>query len=777
MKSLGFLPFFLVLFLLASCRSESSLPDADYDTTPLAQEVQVREGAPFVMDAHTVIYYPEGQSELLKEATFLKEYVREMSGLSLRISTEDKQKEQPQTIVCALGLEHSDKEAYELMVSESQIKITGASEAGLFYGIQRLRKSLPVGKGAVALPQVLIKDHPRFAYRGMMLDVARHFTGVDSIKRFIDILALHQINRMHWHLTDDQGWRLEIKGYPKLTEIASKRKETVIGRNTDKYDGKPYGGYYTQKEVKDIIAYAQDRHITVIPEIDLPGHMLAALAAYPELGCTGGPYEVGTRWGVFEDVLCPGTPQTLTFITEVLSEVAALFPSEYIHIGGDEVPKVRWKKCPKCQTKMRELGIKSDKQHTAEERLQSFVIRYAGDYLKKQGKKIIGWDEILEGGLAPGATVMSWRGIEGGIAAAKQHNRAIMSPYSHMYFDYYQYSDSVEPLAIGGHLPVQRVYAYEPIPKQLADSAHKYIMGVQANLWAEYIPSFRHAEYMLLPRMAALSEVGWSGADKKDYEGFLKRLLPLFAIYRQQGYNYAPHLYHIRQSITPNFKERTLNVRLSTIDDAPIYYTLDGSVPDARASKYTHPLQVDRSLQLRAVALRKEGKGALFSDTFNFNKASLKPIEILTSINESYKYGGATVLVDALQGGKDFRSGRWIGFQGNDLEAIIDLEALTEISEIAVRANIATGSWIFDARGCTVWVSEDRKHFKQVASEAYPAMPEGHVQAIRMHTLSFDPVRARYVKIKVKSERRMPKWFKEAKGNNAYLFVDEIMIH
>lgn len=435
----------------------------------------------------------------------------------------------------AIGLEKENPEAYSLEVKQGQVVITAPTEAGVFYGIQTLRKSIGIAEGgSIELPAVSITDEPRFGYRGMMLDVSRHFFSVDDVKCYIDMLALHNINRLHWHLSDDQGWRIEIKKYPKLTEIASQRKETVIGRNSGKYDGQPYGGFYTQQQAKEIIAYAAERYITVIPEIDLPGHMQAALTAYPELGCTGGPYEVWTQWGVSDNVLCAGNDKTIEFVKDVLAEIVEIFPSEYIHVGGDECPKTVWAKCPKCQARIKALGLKSDSKHTKEERLQSFVIHEAEAFLATKGRKMIGWDETLEGGLAPGATVMSWRGEGGGIEAAKQGHDVVMTPNTYLYFDYYQSKDTdTEPLAIGGYLPMERVYSYEPMPKALSPEEQKYIIGVQANLWTEYIPDLKQIQYMVLPRMAALCEVQWSQPNKKDYESFLKRVSRLVDIYQR----------------------------------------------------------------------------------------------------------------------------------------------------------------------------------------------------------------------------------------------------
>ena len=439
------------------------------------------------------------------------------------------------------------EEEYKLDVTKQGVRIEAASAAGFRYATQSIGQMLPAeyfGKEAAAgakwiLPVVSIQDKPRFAYRGMHLDVGRHIFSVDEVKKYLDVMAAYKLNRFHWHLTEDQGWRIEIKKYPKLTEIGAYRDGTMIDKQWDKCDGQRYGGFYTQEEVKEVVAYAASLGITVIPEIDLPGHMVAALASYPELGCTGGPYHVRQIWGVADEVLCPGKEITFKFIEDVLDEVMELFPSEYIHIGGDECPKKCWASCPDCQKRIKALGLKSDKKHTAEQYLQSYVTARVQKYLNDHGRKIIGWDEILEGELAEGATVMSWRGAAGGIEAAKKGFDVIMTPNTYMYFDYYQSKHTdIEPVAIGGYLPVETVYQCNPTDG-IPEEAQKHILGVQANLWTEYIATDEYLEYMLLPRMAALSEVQWCSLENKDYDRFKASLQHAFDIYDVMGLNYC----------------------------------------------------------------------------------------------------------------------------------------------------------------------------------------------------------------------------------------------
>ena len=438
-------------------------------------------------------------------------------------------------------------EEYWLDVTKNGVKIQASSAAGFRYATQTIGQMLPAayfGKVKAAgekwiLPAASIKDKPRFAYRGMHLDVCRHFFDVNEVKRYLDVMAAYKMNRFHWHLTEDQGWRIEIKKYPKLTEVGAWRDSTMIGKNWHEFDHTRYGGFYTQDEIRDVVSYAADLGITVIPEIDLPGHMVAAMASYPELGCTGGPYGVRPTWGIADEVLCPGKETTFEFLEGVLEEVMELFPSEYIHIGGDECPKKAWEKCPACQKRIKELGLKSDGTHTAEQYLQNYVTDRVQKFVNDHGRKIIGWDEVLEGNLSEGATVMSWRGAKGGIKAAKMGYDVIMTPNTYCYFDYYQSdSTSLEPLAIGGHLPVEKVYSCEPYEDIPAES-RSHVLGVQANLWTEYIATPEHLEYMLLPRMSALSEVQWCSPEHKDYERFKSSLTHAFAIYDAMGLTYS----------------------------------------------------------------------------------------------------------------------------------------------------------------------------------------------------------------------------------------------
>ena len=453
------------------------------------------------------------------------------------------------------------EEAYVLNVGTKSIDIKASSLRGFNWAVQSLKQMMPVeiyaGKAVEDVEWTVdccqITDAPRFGYRGLLIDEARHFFGMETIKDVLDVMEIHKLNKLHWHITDDQGWRIEIKKYPLLTQVGSIRKETLVGhlRRSTVYDGTPYGEgmWYTQDQIREIVEYAATKGIDIIPEIDLPGHMQAALTAYPYLGCTGGPYEVWTKWGVSKDVLCIGKETTMEFILDVLSEVCDLFPSKFIHIGGDECPKVKWAECPHCQQKIQELGIKADEKHSAEHFLQSYVTARAEQYLATRGRRLIGWDEILEGELAPDATVMSWRGTKGGEAAVKLGHDVIMTPYQYLYLDYYQSKEQdKEPLAIGGYVPVEKCYSFEPFTDEMTPEQKEHILGVQANLWTEYIGDQDYLEYMLLPRLSALSEVQWCAPENKIWERYLDSIDEVINIYETAGYNPAKHVLVVQKA-------------------------------------------------------------------------------------------------------------------------------------------------------------------------------------------------------------------------------------
>ncbi len=524
-----------ILAISAFTLAANADAQVSYDIIPQPQSVVLAEkGGEFALTQGSIVSYSAKDEKMQRNAQFLCDYLQETVGIKLTAEADAKRA----AITLSLGLKNENPEAYTLSVTKKGITIQGASPAGVFYGIQTLRKIVGVEPTeTLQLPYATITDAPRFGYRGVHLDVSRHFFPVEYIKKHIDIMALHGCNNLHWHLTDDQGWRFEVKALPELAKKGSIRKHTVIGHNLNIYDGQEYGRgmYYTQEQCRKLVKYAAERNINIIPEIDLPGHMVAALHVMPELGCTGGPYDVWCIWGVSADVLCAGNPKVLDFLKTVLSEVADVFPSPYIHIGGDESPRDRWKTCPKCQAKMKELGLK----HEAE--LQTYINKELETYMAAKGRRLIGWDETLEGGLSENALVMSWRGNAGGIQAARQKHQVIMTPNGECYFDYYQLKERhAQPMGIGGYLPVSRVYQQEPVPAELTEEEKPYILGVQCNLWTEYVISSEQVEFMLLPRLGAMSEVQWTTAEKKDFENFKQRLPRMLKLYDKLGYKYCP---------------------------------------------------------------------------------------------------------------------------------------------------------------------------------------------------------------------------------------------
>lgn len=762
--------------------AQSDGPEANYNVIPLPHKVALTQQAPFVMGQNTVVSYEKRNPALARNARFLSQYIKDITGLSLPTRA-GRIKSGEIHLAVDENVGHGNTEAYEIEVTDANVRIVGASAAGVFYGIQTLRKSIPLATegqgGSIVFPAGRIADAPRFSYRGGMLDVSRHFFTTDEVKRYIDILALHNINHFHWHLTDDQGWRVEIKKYPRLIEVASRREETVIGHNSGRYDGTPYGGYYTQEQIKEIVDYAAQRYITIVPEIDLPGHQQAALAAYPELGCTGGPYKVWTMWGVSDNVICAGNEQAMVFLENVLDEIMDLFPSSYIHIGGDECPKTQWKKCAKCQQRIKDEHISGDNRHSAEDYLQSYVMARMEQFVERRGRHIIGWDEILEGKLAPGATVMSWRGMGGGIEAAKQHHNVIMTPNEFMYFNYYQSADTKnEPIAIGGYIPIEKVYGFEPTKGFPEENKH-YVIGVQANLWTEYITSMEGVEYMLLPRMAALSEIQWTQPEQKDYAGFLQRMVHQFGLYDSMDLNYATHLFDVHATRVPDLKKHSLTITFSTLGDAKIYYTLDGSEPNASSTCYQpgEPLVLHGSADIKAVAIRKGGvRSRVFADHVRVSKSSMRPITLKYPPHPTYAYQGAPMLVDGKQGSGTYKNGTWLGFQGNDLDATIDLQEPTEFRQLCFNANMVKGDWILLPSSVSVSVSDDGEHFREVASKVYPAeVPQNAPDGNHSLICDFEPQKARYVKVVIKG-RQLPEWHAGA-GHPAFIFVDELSLY
>ena len=678
-------------------------------------------------------------------------------------------------------------EGYKLSIRKNGVKIEAADLNGFNYAIQTLKQMLPAevyGKTAAdgkewLLQCCTIEDAPRFGYRGMHLDESRHFFGMDAVKRYLDIMEIHKLNTLHWHLTDDQGWRVEIKKYPKLTEVGSIRKKTVIGHiyKSKGYDTTPYGEgmWYSQDQIREIIEYAAAKGITIIPEIDLPGQMLAALAAYPELGCTGGPYNVWGDWGISDDVLCVGKEKTLQFLEDVLSEICDLFPAQYIHVGGDECPKVRWEKCPRCQAKIRELGLKANEEYQAEHFLQAYVISRMEKFINSKGKRIIGWDEILEGEVAPNATIMSWRGVAGGLAAVRMGHDAIMTPNTFFYLDYYQSLDKAnEPLAIGGYLPIEKCYSYEPFTSDMTDQEKSHILGVQANLWTEYIPDENQLHYMLLPRMAALSEVQWCNPENKNWERFHNSADDFCAIYDALGYNYGKHLFDAKGKIYVNKEKGCVEVILHAQGTTPVRYTLDGSDPTADSPIYTKPLEIRESCTLKA---KSDAEGSrILSKTFTSHKAMGHPVTMLTETHPRYTFSCPDMLTDGITGEGPYNSGDFAGWYNQPVDVIVDMGGET-YSEAGLSTYVYKYDYIFNPLDLVIYTSEDGENFTEVARKEYGLMGGIHDgNECQLFMLSFPETSAKYLKITAKVIESLPEWH-SGKGRPGFVFVDEIKVN
>jgi hexosaminidase len=621
------LPVLFFGFFFYCIISTAQSLDQNLGIIPAPKSLQLMSGQ-FVFSSESGIIFENAGDQ--KIAQLFHDFLRDNYSLDIPVAKNFIRAPKGVIHFSSAGYNGANPEGYNLTVAPGQINVSGKN-AGLFYGFQTLIQLFPSERGSVLqIPSAKIADEPRYKYRGMHLDVGRHMFPLSFIKKYIDVLAQYKLNSFHWHLTEDQGWRIEIKKYPKLTQVGAFRAQTLIGNYHDRmpqwFDNTPYGGYYTQEEVKDIVAYAGSKFITVIPEIEMPGHSLAALAAYPQLGCgdNPGPYKTGEKWGIFEDVYCAGKESTFDFLEDVLTEVIALFPSTYIHIGGDECPKTRWHLCPYCQKRIRDNKLKNEAE------LQSYFIHRIEKFLNSKGRQIIGWDEILEGGLAPNATVMSWRGTEGGIAAAKQNHDVIMTPGPYVYFDHLQGKATQEPLGIGGYLPLQNVYSYEPTPSSLTPDQQKHILGVQANVWTEYMGTPEKVEYMLFPRIYALSEIAWTPPQQKNYTNFSEERVPVHLARLDR----SKTLYRVPTAI--GAKDTTMlgaefSIPLkSPVKGAKIYYTIDGYTPGETDNLYDKPVKIyvpqDEDRILKTIVITPSGKSSAFTTTILKNMSSLAPV-------------------------------------------------------------------------------------------------------------------------------------------------------
>lgn len=667
-------------------------------------------------------------------------------------------------------------EEYRIVIKNGNISVTASTRRGLLYADQTLRQ-LKSEDGLY--PDVEIHDRPRFNYRGLHLDCSRHFFSISEVKKVLNLMALHKLNVLHWHLTDDQGWRIDIKSRPRLTEIGSRRIGNSLGRaGTDiGPDNEPYGGFYTSNELREVVRYADSLGIDIMPEIDLPGHMLSALASYPELGCTGGPYKVSSYGGISQDVLCAGNEKTYEFIEDVLTEVIDIFPYKYVHIGGDECPKDRWHSCPKCQNKIKELGIKADSTHSAEQLLQGYVTERVGKFLAAHSRRIVGWDEILEGNPPLDAVVMSWRGTEGGIKASALGHDVIMTPNLNMYLDYCQSENKEsEPDGIGGYVPVWEVYGYEPYTQDMSIEQKSHILGVQANLWTEFISTDAHLEYMLLPRLAALSEVQWCEPGRKSFDRFMLVLPHILSIYEKSGCNYAKHVL----GVIAQHKSLAKGVEftLHTAGDAPIYYTLDGTIPTEESLSYTSPFIIpDESATVKAVVFRDGKMSDVYSEDVLANKAYCKPVTVSSEKAWNYKWQPDAALVDGLRGGTNFSTDSFVAWNEEPMDVTIDMgDKATSYSSVTLYILVDKVNYIFAPSAIEVSLSDDRENFTTAASlnieTDTPDAPDG----LRTIPMNFEEAHSRYIRIKAPVLYPIPDWH-SGHGHHAFIFVDEIAVN
>lgn len=689
---------------------------ADYNVIPQVQNLSVKDGDVYVFDSSRKLVYDNQDSR--RSLELFAQDLEELVGIrpSVAAGTSEDAKD---NVYFTLGLQDGGKEAYTINVSSDGILVRAVAPEGIYRATRTLLKSVGTEKtSSVEFPSAEVSDWPRFGYRGLMLDVSRHFSDVEMVKRTIDMLALHQLNIFHWHLTDDQGWRIEIKSHPELTEVGAWRDDTVVGRylgGTDyPTDGKRHGGFYTQEQIREIVAYAKERYIEIIPEIDLPGHTSAVLAAYPQLGCEDKEYKVANRWGVIRDVLCAGNPASLDLFKDIMDEVCDLFPGKYIHLGGDECVKDRWKACPKCQKKIRELGLKDGIRYSKEDYLQSWFMGEVASFVQSKGKRVIGWDEILEGVPMDDSVIMSWRGTEGGITAARMGHDVVMTPTSDMYFDQSQtLASQLEEIPVGGFINVMKVYSYEPIPASLTPEQQKHILGCQANVWCEYMPEERIRQYQMLPRLAALSEVQWTMPERKNYKDFLKRLPKMLSIYDHYGYNYAKHIFDVACSYSVNVEKGSLEVSLSTLGNDPIYYTLDGTSPQTKkAMLYDDtPIVISSPSELKVSVLRN-GKFTKEETLFKLdcNKATFKKVNISTTLNIMQAHLPHEILTDGIIGSLRCDDYRWMSCTGR-MSLVLDLGKSESFSRIGWVALNSKSENILVPQNVKIQISEDGKQY------------------------------------------------------------------
>lgn len=785
-------PILALGLVLADCAAPPKItPRIGASVRPVVTPAPLRaEGRPgvFRIGRATRIVAQAGRPEVLNVASYLRDMLGRPSGYELAIET-TAAPGGPGSISLSLEplADRLGPEGYLLDVSPEGAQIRAAEPAGLFYGVQTLRQLLPVaveqpagalGSSSLAVPCATIEDRPRFSWRGGMLDCSRHFFPKEFVKRWIDILAMHKLNTFHWHLTDDQGWRIEVKRYPRLTEIGAWRVDREDKHWNAREPQQPgekatYGGFYTQDDIREIVAYAATRYVTIVPEIEMPGHAKAALAAYPQFSCTGGPFTVapGGYWPI-TDVFCPGNDGAFEFLENVLTEIVDLFPGPFVHVGGDEVNKTEWQRCPKCQARMKAEGLKDENE------LQSYFVRRMERVLNAKDRRLLGWDEILEGGLPPQATVMSWRGTEGGIAAARAGHDVVMSPTSHCYIDYYQGDPAHEPLAIGGSVPLRKVYSFEPVPDVLTEAEASHVLGGQANLWTEYVANGKHAEYMALPRLAALAEAVWSPRSARNWDDFSSRVRGLIARYQAADLNAARSAYLV--AITSGSRPGGSGAAVALGTEIPgleIRYTTDGTGPGPRSKLYKKPILLKKTTNLRAAAFEggRRLSPAVSSERFLVHAASGLTPALAFPFSPNYPGSGPATFTDGLLGSRNHGDGRWQGYEGTDLDAVLDLGRSRPVRRISTRFLQNINAWIFLPPTVEFLVSVNGRDFLKVAEVRNDVSPRTADIVIKEFGASFEPRRVRYVRVRARTIGAVPDWHFGA-GGKAWLFADEIVV-
>lgn len=764
--------FLAIVFLFQGCNSEKTIETVNVIPQPVKT---VKSKGKFTINPETSIVYND--SSLL----FLSTYAAELLDKELNIKLPVRQNllENEDLINLEILENQVDSlgdEGYFLDINPKKIQISANTPAGVLYGIQTVYQLLGANPNG-ELPSLQITDYPRFSYRGMHLDVARHFMPIEFIYKVIDYLAIHKMNTFHWHLTDDQGWRIEIKKYPKLTEVGAWRvdMENLHWNNRPLINdpaNATYGGFYTQDQVKDVVAYAAQRNITVIPEIEMPAHVMSVLAAYPELSCTGENLGVppGGVWPITH-IFCAGNEKTFEFIEGVLAEIMEIFPSKYIHIGGDEADKTNWKNCKKCQKRIKDEGLKDEQE------LQSYFTKRIEKFLNHNGRVLIGWDEILEGGLAPNAVVMSWRGEQGGIEAAKHGNHVIMTPGSHCYFDHYQGDPAVEPLAIGGYTTLKKVYGYEPIPAELSADESKFVLGAQSNLWTEYMLTPQHVEYMIFPRLAALSEVVWSPKESRNWDSFTNRMKTQYERYSKLGINYSKSAYQINVEPTINPEKKSLSINLSAeISNPDIRYTTDGSQPNFSSMKFSKPLEICKTTTIKsAIFDGKNQVGETRTSTFNIHKAFACEVNLEYQNRPKYDARGEYGLVDGISGSISYSDGNWKGFLGKDMVATIDLGEAKTVNSISVDALQNVVSWIFLPTKVSFEISLDGQLFTMIGTAVNNISPNEGGNFIEVYSIKEKIENVRFVRVHMYNIGNCPVGH-YGEGNPAFLFTSEIIV-